>query len=118
MEYSCTALGDYATTIYSGVSARKVHVSHVILTPDDDSLGRYGHLLSLKLPATVQKVDTALCKKLGGILFERFINPTLTPSNQEEGDMVYTQMGTCVEWKNPVCFSKAGDSKLDFSMTK
>jgi hypothetical protein len=100
VEYSCTVLGDYAI-IYSGEFVRKVHISYVILTPGgDDSL------------------VTTYCKKLGGILFERFIDPTLTLSNQEEGIMVYTQMGTCVEWKNPVWFSKAGDSKLDFSMTK
>lgn len=56
MEYSCTVLGDYATTTYSVVFARKVYVSHVILTPGgDDSLGRYGHLSSLKLPAKVQR---------------------------------------------------------------
>lgn len=100
MEYSCTVLGDHAI-IYSGVFVCKVHVSYVIFTPGgDDSL------------------DIALCKELGGILFERFIDPTLTLSNQKEGITVYTQMGTCVEWKNPVWFSKAGDSKLDFSMTK
>lgn len=45
-------------------------------------------------------------------------NPVLTSGGQDEGDMIYIQMGTCLEWKNPVWFSKAGDSKLDFSMIK
>lgn len=52
------------------------------------------------------------------VLVESTIDITPTPTYQEEGDMIYIQMGTCVEWKNPVWFSKAGDVKLDFSMAK